>query len=53
MVLNLFLGIGLWYVKKRIWENFKDAPKTVTLMDNVHIWVGRLIWVLMLVNVGL
>ncbi|KAK4161529.1 hypothetical protein QBC43DRAFT_323481 [Cladorrhinum sp. PSN259] len=53
MVLNLFLGIGLWHVKKRVWENFKDAPKTVTLLDKVHIWAGRLIWVLLLVNVGL
>ncbi|KAK3985996.1 hypothetical protein QBC44DRAFT_145118 [Cladorrhinum sp. PSN332] len=53
MTLNLLLGVGLWHVKRRIWADFKDAPKTVTVLDKAHLWAGRLMWVLLLVNVGL
>ncbi|KAK4222235.1 hypothetical protein QBC38DRAFT_88574 [Podospora fimiseda] len=53
LTLNLFLGVGLWYIKRRIWADFKDAPKAVNVMDKVHLWTGRLMCLLLLVNVGL
>ncbi|KXX73042.1 hypothetical protein MMYC01_210086, partial [Madurella mycetomatis] len=48
-----FWGLGLSLIRRSAKKRGQEPPENTRLMGSIHKWVGRLIWVLLLVNNGL
>ncbi|KAK3389724.1 hypothetical protein B0H63DRAFT_464225 [Podospora didyma] len=46
-------GIALMVIKKSAKKRGQEPPESSGLMSKVHTWVGRLVWLLFLINNGL
>lgn len=48
-----FWGLWLSLIKRSAKKRGQEPPENTRLMGSIHKWMGRLIWVLLLVNNGL
>jgi hypothetical protein len=53
MACMFFWGIGLSLIKRTANKRGQEPPESTPLLAAIHRWVGRLIWVLLLINNGL
>jgi hypothetical protein len=53
MTIMVGWGGALSYIKRSAKQRSQEPPESTQLLGTIHRWIGRLIWVLFLVNVGL
>ncbi|KAK4130677.1 iron reductase domain protein [Trichocladium antarcticum] len=55
VMMTIVVGWGgvLAYVRRSAAQRGQEPPENTRLLGTIHQWIGRLIWVLFLVNVGL
>ncbi|KAK4115963.1 iron reductase domain protein [Canariomyces notabilis] len=53
MACMFFWGIGLSLIKRTAKKRGQEPPESTPLLAAIHRWVGRLIWVLLLISNGL
>ena len=53
MTVMFMWGITLSWIKRSAKKRGQEPPESTRLLGVIHRWVCRLIWVLLLINVGL
>jgi hypothetical protein len=53
MTLMYLWGLSLSWIKRSAKKRGQEPPERTQLLGAIHRWVCRVIWVLLLVNVGL
>ena len=53
MTIMFVWGLSLSWIKRAAKKRGQEPPQSSQLLGTVHRWTCRLIWVLLLINVGL
>ena len=48
-----FWGIALALIKRSAEKRGQEPPESSKLLGTIHRWTGRVIWMLLLINMGL
>lgn len=52
LTLMFLWGIGLSWIKRSAKKRGQEPPESTHMLGLIHRWACRLIWVLLLINVG-